>query len=214
MSISSSPRARAIIECTHITSLAIWLAATLGATLTAALAFPILKSLHPTLPDYPSFQDQHYLIAAGSVAQRGFLIADLVQFPASIIAVITLAVPVVFMNAPIKRPAGIVRMLTVAVALAACASLLLIVTPQLTAATQAHWAAMKAGDAAAVARHKASVDEIHPVASRLTGTMAISVLIALIAAVWSLARPWTASEPRLSVYQEPKLASSKLKVRQ
>lgn len=206
-----SPRfstARAVVECTHIGALALWLAATLGSALAAAVVFPTMKALQPRLPDYAAYAGDHALIAGGSVAQRVFLIADIIQFPASLIAVITLAIPVVFMGASLKRPAGVARTLAMGIAVAAFASLLFIVTPQLNAATTAHWAAMKLNDAPEIARHKAAVDEIHPIASRLMGAMGLSVLTALIAACWSLTRPSIAPAPPASRYEEPALARS------
>lgn len=191
--------ARAICETTHIVALALWLAATLASALVAAVAFPAMKSLAPTLPGYAE-PSQHYLIAAGTIAQRVFLIADIVNFVAGIVALATLGTSILILATPARRPAIIVRSLSVTIAIACLASLLLIVTPRVVDASTRHWGALKSGELAAAQTHKAALDDVHPIASRLTGGMAFCVVIALIAGVWSITsgptpRPVRASTP-------------------
>lgn len=187
LSVSFDRPGRAVCETLHIVALALWLAATLASGLVAAVAFPAMKSLAPTIPGYAE-PSQHYLIAAGAIAQRVFLVADVVNFVAGIIALATLGVSVLVLGTPARRPATIVRSLGVAIAIACLASLLLIVTPRVVGASTQHWAALKANDLAAARTHKAALDDVHPIASRLTGGMAFCVFIALVSGVWSIAR--------------------------
>lgn len=180
-------------ETVHVVSLALWLAATFGSALAAAIAFPTMKALRPTLAGYAS-PEEHYLIAAGSVAQRVFFAADVVHFSAALVALASLGASVLIFGTPARRTATVIRTLSLSVAVAALASLLLIVTPKVVSSAGAHWAALKSGDVAAAAMHKASMDEVHPIASRLMGVMGVSVLISLSAAAWSLARKDDAGE--------------------
>lgn len=184
-----TPRPTPAIDTLHILSLALWLAATLGSALAAAVLFPTLKSLHPRLPEYEAYQGEHFLVAAGTVAQKIFLIADMVHLPAALIAVITLVLSVRARGVLSKRPATAVRAVSLAVALACLGAMLLIVTPRLVSHTKQHFAAMQQNNASAIAAHKAAVDDIHPIASRLMGTMALSTLLSLASGAWSLASP-------------------------
>lgn len=180
----------AVVQVVHITALAVWLAGVMAAGVVAATAFPTLRTLGVRVPEYAAPGEVHYLVAAGSVARRVFFLADAVSFVSSIVAVGTLLILVTLLGTPRNRPATLVRALALGVALASLASMLLIVTPRLDRATTAHWSAMRAGDAAAMTTHKAEVDEVHPIASRLVSVMAGGVLVGLVAGAWSMARPW------------------------
>lgn len=177
----------------HLLALALWLAGVLASGLAAAVAFPTVKALAPRLTDYAGPSDQHFLVIAGSVARRVFLIADVVSFACATIASGTMILLVAVFREPRGRPATIVRALSLGVGVAALASLLLIVTPRLDAATAAHWQALRVNDAPQIALHKAGVDDIHPVASRLVSVMAGAVFIALAAGLWASVRPWSPS---------------------
>lgn len=178
-------RWRAFCETVHIVALALWLGAAVSAGAQAAAAFPLMKSLDPRLPAFSHYTGEHWLIAGGKIAQRGFLVADVVQFPAALLAFGTLGWMIAARTLAPHRASTIVRSLALAIALAAFASLLLIVTPRFNTALTAYWQAALAGDNASTATHKAAVDELHPMLSNLMGVMAASVFIALIAGIRS-----------------------------
>lgn len=180
---------RSFVEVVHLLALCLWSAGLLAAGLSAALVFPTLKGLSPTLAGFSAeFAQSHYLVAGGSIAQRAFFVSDLISFFGAMVAIVTLAVLIVVHRLPTRRSSTIVRALALALAVASLASMLIIVTPALNTATRLHWAAIKLGDAGSIAERKLEVDQLHPLATNLMVGMLGCVLVALVAGMWALAR--------------------------
>ena len=171
-------------------ALAMWLGFVVAAGTFAATVFSVTKSLDPRLPGYEAYTGEHYLIVGGKMAQTVFFIADVVQFSCAMLAVLTLIALLGMRKAESRRPAMVLRASSVVVAMASVAALLIIVNPKLTMATKLYWEAAKAGDMANVLVHRAIAADTHPYASALMVTSALTVLLALIAAVWSIVRPY------------------------
>lgn len=185
---------RALAETVHIAALGLWFGVLTAAAGAAAVLFPTIKGLDARLPGYEASPAENFRILGGMVAQQVFLMADVVMFGCCLAAIATLGVLLGVYRIPAGRPATIVRVASLALALAAFASLLFIVTPSLNSASRLHWAALKAGDAAAIARHRAAVDQLHPIARNLMAGMALTVLTAFVAAVRSAVVPWASSK--------------------
>jgi hypothetical protein len=200
---------KAFCETVHLGALGIW-AGFLGATVAfAANVFPIMKGLNPSLPEYAKYPQDHWKIAAGSVAQRGFLISDIVQFVCAILAVGTLGCLIALFGLPRRRTSTIVRACTLGLALACAASSIIIVSPQLNAAIRLKWAAAAAGDLAAVARHGEVVDLLHPISSKLLGGALVCVVLAFFSGLWGTCRGRAETGERAASatgrYEEPAL---------
>mgnify|MGYP000934491492 CR=1 FL=1 len=88
----TTPAAVRWSEAMHAMALAMWLAALAGAGLAAAIAFPAMKSLQPSLPDFPGAVPDHWMIAGGHIGRPAFMIADRASLLAAALAVITLAI--------------------------------------------------------------------------------------------------------------------------
>lgn len=197
---------RGLVECLHITALGVWFGMVGAGGAAAAVVFPTLKAANVQLPGYEAAGADTYRVAGGMIAEKVFFIADIVMFPCAAIAIATFGLLIWVFGVPARRPATFVRGVALAAALAAFASMLFIITPALNHASRLHWAALKAGDAAEAARHRAAVDDLHPMASNLMAGMALAVLIALVTAIWSLAVPWlVAGSKPASRYPEPAL---------
>lgn len=199
---------KAACETIHHLALALWLGAVVFAGAFAAIIFPTMKGLDPRLPDFAAYSGEHWRIAAGKVAQKGFLLADIVQFGCAIVAVASLLGMLVLFGLPRRRPATFLRALALGVALACAAGQIIIVAPQFNAAVKLYWAAAAVGDMQATLAHRAVTDRLHPIASWLLSGTAISVLIALTTGLWAMARPWqepAPSTPRATPYPEPAL---------
>lgn len=200
---------RAFCETLHLVALGLWLGTLVAVGAAAAVMFPAMKALNVRLADFPGDGADHYRIAAGRIAERVFLVGDIIMFPCALIAAATLGVLLTIHRIPVARPAAIMRSLALGVALAALAALLLIVTPGINRGAQGHFAAARIGDVAAAQRHMAAVDDLHPIATNLMLVEFLGVFIALVCGAWSLARPTvrfgspTTSESR---YEEPALA--------
>ncbi|MBX3406237.1 MAG: hypothetical protein KF869_05675 [Phycisphaeraceae bacterium] len=178
---------RAFCETVHAMALGLWLGFVVAAGAYAAAVFPTAKKLAPRLPEFEQYTGDHWLIVGGRIAQTVFLIGDIAQFFCALVAVSTFACAVWMFGGGERRPALYVRGLALAIALASVASLLFVVNPKFVSATNAYWAAARAGDNAAAAAHQQVARETHPYATSLMSLAAGSVAVALGACVWSLA---------------------------
>lgn len=199
---------KALCETVHLAALGLWLGVLTAAAAFAASVFPIMRDLDPRLPAYSAYQGEHWLIAGGAVAQRVFLITDVVQFICAVLSISTLGCLIALFDLPRGRPATIVRACSLSLAMACSAGTIIIVAPQLNTALNLYWAAARAGDAAAVALHRAAVDELHPVSTKLMGGTIVFVLIALVCGLWATVRPWrpeSLETQPTSAYEQPAL---------
>jgi|GEM_PF-569788 len=171
-------------QMAHLVSLGLWLGTVVMSSAAAAVIFPTLKRLDAHLPAYEAYDGPHWLLAAGMVAERVFLIGDLVQFPCAIVAVVTLAVLIGVFRAGGPRVSLALRVLGLTVAVAALAAQLLIVSQAMNRSITAYRAAALAGDTEAALRHQAAFNDLHPIASNLMATVMVSVLVALAAGAW------------------------------
>jgi hypothetical protein len=176
---------RAFTEMVHLVALGLWLGSLVMAAATAAVVFPTVKSLDPRLPGFAAYTGDHWLLAAGHVGERVFTISYLIAFPCSLAAIITLAALVLLFRLPRTRPAVVLRIVALVIAVAAFAAQLLVVSQSMNASLRAYWAAAQAGQNDVAARHQAAFQELHPMASTLMAITGIGVLVALGAGAWS-----------------------------
>lgn len=176
---------RAFTETVHQVALGLWLGSLVMAAATAAIVFPTMKALDPRLPAFSAYTGEHWLLTAGQIGERVFTISYLIAFPCSLAAIVTLAVLVLIFRLPRTRPAVILRIIALAIAVAAFAAQLLIVSQSMNASLRAYWAAALAGENEVAARHQAAFRDLHPTASTLMGVTGVSLLVAFAAGAWS-----------------------------
>ncbi len=205
------PLGRRLCELAHAAALAVWFAAVVGAGLTAALVFPEMRSLEPTLGAYPEYGGEHWRLGAGRIAARGFLIADAVQLAAAIVAVATL-VGTILLGLPARRVSTLLRVVFTGGAATLLAVLFFYLAPRMNAPLRGYWEAAAAGDTGRAERLAADFGAYHGAASNLYTALALLTLASLLVAVWSIARgdatraAGAAPIPRL---ETPALASGK-----
>lgn len=202
---------KAACETVHLLALSLWLGVVVSAGAFAAIVFPTMRGLDPHLPEFEKYQGEHWRIAGGRVAQQVFLLTDIAQFVCATVTIATLVCMLTLFGLPKRRTATVVRALSLGVALACAAGLIIIVAPQFNAALKLHWAAAAAGNAAEAAKHKEVLDRLHPISSWLMSGTAGAVLVALLAGLWTATSGWregTALGDRpatASPYPEPSL---------
>lgn len=184
---------RAWLETIHHLALAVWLGVIVAAGAFAAIVFPTMKALDPALPGFAAYAGPHWRIAGGKLGQQIFLLTDIVQFACAVVTVATLLCLFVTLGASPqrRRPAAWVRALGLSLAFASAAGQILIVGPQMNSALKSFWAAAGAGNADLAALHQGAFDQLHPIASWLLTGSAVGLVAALVAGIWSIARPWT-----------------------
>jgi hypothetical protein len=179
---------RAIAESVLIASLSLWLGALVMSGATAAIIFPTMKGLNPSLPGITLDQTEHWLFAAGRVANRVFELAAIFEVACAVVAVSTFVGLLSRRVGPMTRTAAIARVLTLAAACGVLAYNVGVLAPRMRQNLDAYWSAAQSGDAAAAHTSRSAFDADHPVASRTLGIMAGCVFAALVTAGLTLGR--------------------------
>lgn len=153
-------------------SLALWLGAVGLTGVTAAVAFPTMKELAPSLPAYSQYPGAHWPIAAGAVARRVFDISAYVQVACAAVAMIAGGMRV--SQGP-RRP--IARVVWTLLAGACLVWWLAILTPRMNRNLDTFWEAARSGKATLATDAKAAFDADHPLASRAISGAALFALL-------------------------------------
>ena len=201
----TAPRAR--LEALHAAALALWLGARACAGATAAIIFPAMRELNPSLPAYGAYTGEHWKLAAGFAQARVFAVTDIVQFVAGMVAVGSLLALVIRCRAAIwpqdgdtgasagaatraglSRALTAVRAVALVVAIACFGYYLVGLTPGMTSDLRAYWSAAMAGDNERALALRAAFEARHPTASALLQATLGAVLVALVAGIASAFR--------------------------
>ncbi len=177
---------RHAIRTLHVAALGICLGTLASVGIAAAIAFPMMKSLHPSLPDYAAYSGEHWRIAAGSIMDRVFHAAEIVQIACLLLAAITLASEIAERGFRTRRML-IVRSALVIAAFGVLGAKLAILNPRMDRELTAFRDAAKAADANAAEQHQAAFDRDHPRASAALYASTLLVGALLVAA--ALDRP-------------------------
>jgi hypothetical protein len=195
--------ARRLCEIAHLTSLAVWLGSLVMTGVAAAVVFPTLRGLDPTLPAYAAYQGEHWRLAAGHVASRLFLACDLIQFGAVLAAAFTFALSVLAFGLPSRRVTTALRGALLVALTALLAYQFIILAPEMNASLRRYWEQARAGDTAAAERFRIAFEADHPLATRLLIADAALVLALLVTGLWAQSRDHPRAGPTL---EEPLLA--------
>jgi hypothetical protein len=170
-------------------STALWLGTLTIAAATAAVAFPTIKALNPTLPNLTIPADDHWLITAGAVARKVFDISSAIQIPCAIVALIaTLRLERV---SPSLVPAGrLVRFLRrtgLALAIAALVSAIA-VQLKMNHLIDDYWLHARDGKLELANSSRDAFRALHPSATRAQSACALGVLLATLGFILSARR--------------------------
>jgi len=148
----------------------------------AAVVFPTMKGLDPTLPGYAGYSGPHWSLAAGVVAERVFTIG----FAGAGVALACCVAAVVLLS--VSRGAGRLPVGRLALLVIAAGVFLAHVgwlQPRMTEAAREYRAAAARGDEEGAEVAKSQFDAMHPNASRLIMGAALLSLALFIASAWS-----------------------------
>lgn len=160
-----NPLGRRILETIHLTALALWLGGLAMTGVLAAIIFPTMKELDPSLPAYAPYEGEHWRIAAGKVANTGFLVIDAVGIGALLVSLAMLGALGLWRWLDFSKPATILRLVALGAAIATMAWSLGVLRPRMQENLTAFWQAARAGDNEAADRHQAAFSADHPRAS-------------------------------------------------
>lgn len=148
----------------------------------AAVVFPTMRDLDPTLGGYAGYDGPHWSLAAGVIAEKmfhvGFIVTGL-MLGLSLVAVLGL----VFL----RRMSGvpIVRLGLVVVTLGLFLTHVGWLQPRMDRVSAAYREAASTQQHEVAAEMKAKFDSMHPVASRLVGASALSSLALFLVSAWA-----------------------------
>jgi hypothetical protein len=178
-----------VLTTIHLCVLGLWAGALLMAGGAAAVIFPTVKDLQAQVPALSTYTGEHWRLVGGRVANKIFLIADIAQLILAGKALLTLAM-LGLRRAPAIR-AGRVAIVWIAglgASLMLLSYHLLVLQPRMGANLRKYWDAAGAGQNVQAQEFRLAFDADHPTASRVLITLAVLVVITLIAAVWQNTR--------------------------
>ncbi len=168
----------------HVAALGVWLGVVLMSGAAAAIIFPTVKALAPSVPAYAGYAGEHWMLVAGRVAQRVFLAGDVAQFACACGAGLGLLFARPFGHVWWRRVATALRLTLLCGAVTALAYQLFVLAPRMNANLHGYWDAAAAGDTATAEALRAAFSAEHPTATRVLGVIAALVSACLALAAW------------------------------
>jgi len=181
------PTPRLALEAIHVLALALWLGFLVASGAVAAVIFPLMRELDPTLSGFTGYTGEHWRIAAGQIAARIFFISDVVQFAAIFFTVTSLVLSCWVFGLPLRRVSTMVRACALGGAALLAGYQLMVLGPTMNATSRDYWEAARAGDLENATRHRERFASMHPEATTALAGTALFVTVTLIAGVCSLA---------------------------
>lgn len=178
------PLLRPLAASLHTLALGVWLGVVVLSGAAAATIFPTMKALAPSLPAYAAYTGDHWMLAAGKVADRVFAASDVAQF-----ACATLAGAGLMLARPIRHewwrtPRAAARICLLCCAITLLAYQLFVLSPRMQGNLKGYWAAALAGDTPLAETLRAAFSADHPTATNVLGATALVVLAAGLLAAW------------------------------
>lgn len=187
-------RAARVCQTLHIVALAVWMGAVGMSGLVAAIVFPTMRELDPTLGAYPDYAGDHALLGAGQIASRVFFAVDIIQFACASLALGTVVVLVVT-GYSLNTLARVFRVIVLCMTLALLSYHLFLFMPELQRLLNGYWDHAALGDTATADQYKDRFLAHHTTASRILGALTLMVLINLVLACVTLTANPKQNEP-------------------
>lgn len=182
-------RTRAILEAAHLASLGIWFGAVGTAGAVAAVAFPTMMELDPTLGAYAAFPGEHWPIAAGEVLFKVFQITDLVAVVCVVLIAGTLLASIVAGGLSVRRLSVKLRVALVIALIAVQGWALFVLMPRMSHNVNEFWSAAKAGETERAGEYRVLFSNDHPTSRRVSETLLVFMVIAMGATGVSMGEP-------------------------
>ncbi len=172
-------RLRPLFETVHLAALGVWVGALGMTAATAAVLFPEMRDLDPSLGAFSAYPGDHWVLAAGRVMARVFSVLDSVQIGCAALAALTAFA--LFVSRADRRWLRLV--LTLAPTAVLVWYVLMVALP-MHADMTGYWDAARAGDLESASAYRSAFDARHPVASQAMGLTLALALVALLVNGW------------------------------
>lgn len=177
----------------HLLALALWIGAAAMSGVVAAIVFPTMRTLDPTLGAYPDYTGDHSVLGAGNIAGRVFLVVDMVQFVCAALALGAFIVMLI-LGYSLNTLTRVLRSVILCVALGILSYHLFVLMPGMHDDLRAYWDAAAIGNNSTADAHKDAFLALHTTASRSIGATTMAALLAFVLGVWTCEQPNAAQE--------------------
>lgn len=174
-----------LAETVHVVALALWLAALVTGALVAGIIFTTMRELNPTFGFFDAYAGAHADLGAGFIQARVFAAADIIQFAACSLSILSLIIAVVLGQA-VARASTLVRATLLACAMTLFSYHYFILAPRMDSNARAYWQAARAGDSAQADSLHTEFMTDHPASTRTHGFISLFVFATLAASTWTL----------------------------
>ncbi len=155
-----------VCAAAHCVALMLWLTALGGAAIAAAGAFATLPDLGISLRGFPVMggdePEEGGRLAAGKMLEPIFTAVDFAQIALAIVVIVTLALLFTVFGEKRRRPANLVRILSIAAATCVLAWHLFFIAPAMNRELRLYWANAEAGDWTTAMVHRDTFRALHP----------------------------------------------------
>lgn len=199
----------------HLTFAGLWMGALAMTGAAAAVIFPVVKALNPSLPDYTAYTGPHWRLAAGHVASRIFLISDVVTLGCIIITGLTLGVIALSVEAWTKPVITGLRIIALLAAISLMTYSFAFLGKRMNLNLTNYWESARTGDNESALVYQQAFDKDHPTASRvMVGSFLCALLLTTSGAFAASGTSNRINSPETSnkrTLEEPSLSKGKLK---
>jgi hypothetical protein len=143
----STPLFSRVCQILHLLALAVWLGSVAMSGVVAAIVFPLMGTLEPTLATYPSYEGNHATLTAGLVASKVFFTVDTIQFVCASLALGTMVV-LIARGYSLNTLTRVFRVIFLCMTLALLSYHLFFFMPTLTRTLNGYWDFAKMGNTA------------------------------------------------------------------
>ncbi len=176
---SSKRSALRILDLVQASALSVCVGVVFTTGVAAAVAFPMMRNLDPSLPSFESVSD-HWLIAAGSIMARIFNIAATIEGAALIVAALALMISISIAKAPKNRIALFIRVGLLALTMAIYIHYRAVLTPRMNGNFSSFLAAAQDHDTETAQTFREAFGADHPTSSKELGAIGLLSLLSAI----------------------------------
>lgn len=170
-----------LAHAVQLAAMGVWCGSVAMSGVSAALIFPRMKDMAPTLSGFADYGGDHAMLAGGRIASPIFFAVDAVQFVCGFVVLATL-IGMLLCGYALRTPLRVVRSVLTLATLGVLSYHLTIMMPEMSEHLRTYWELAAQGDTAGADVAKDAFMRMHPVASRTIGTLTVMTLLcALIA---------------------------------
>lgn len=166
--------------------LGLWVGSLALSAATAAIIFPMLRFIGPTLPEYAAYTGSHGLLLAGQIMSRVFFVQDVIELAALVGVSVILVGHFVAFRVSVRTPANRVRLAAGALLLVVVCYKAFVLAPRTYYNLGDYWAAAKAGDLTKAEASHAAFEADHPTATSLMVITFAGLVVFMFSSAWAL----------------------------